>query len=115
MNILNKRAPLKDKLVRANNYPFMNKTLTKSSMTRSRLENKFLKNPNEENKSIYNKQRNYWWKKALDKKNIAGAVLTDLSKAFDCLTHELLTAKLEAYGFSYTPLNIISSYLSGRK
>ena len=45
--------------MRANNSPFMNKMLTKAIMTRSRLKNKFLKNPNEENKSIYNKQRNY--------------------------------------------------------
>ena len=39
------------------------------------------------------------WRKALDEKKVAGAVLTDLSKAFDCLSHELLIAKLEAYGF----------------
>ena len=39
------------------------------------------------------------WKKALDKKQCAAAVLTDLSKAFECLNHELLIAKLEAYGF----------------
>ena len=33
------------------------------------------------------------WKKALDKKNLAGALITDLSKAFDCLNHKLLIAK----------------------
>ena len=32
------------------------------------------------------------WKKALDNKKVAGALLTDLSKAFDCL-HDLLIAK----------------------
>ena len=39
------------------------------------------------------------WKKALDGKGTAGAILTDLSKAFDCLNHNLLIAKMAAYGF----------------
>ena len=55
------------------------------------------------------------WKKALDKREVAGALLTDLSKAFDCLNHELLIAKLDAYGFDYSSLSLIFSYLSGRK
>ena len=55
------------------------------------------------------------WRKALDKRNFAGALLTDLSKAFDCLNHELLTAKLDAYGFDHTALTYIDSYLTGRK
>ena len=55
------------------------------------------------------------WKKGLDKRDIAGALLTDLSKAFDCLNHELLIAKLEAYGFEYTSLSFIFSYLTDRK
>ena len=55
------------------------------------------------------------WRKALDKRNIAGALLTDLSKAFDCLNHELLIAKLEAYGFNHLSLAFIYSYLSDRK
>ena len=59
MNILNKHAPMKEKLIRANNSPFMNKTMSKAIMTTSRLKNKFLKNPTEENKINYNKQRNY--------------------------------------------------------
>ena len=59
MNILNIHAPMKEKLIRANYSPFMNKTLSKAFMNRSRLKNRFLKNPNEENKLKYNKQRNY--------------------------------------------------------
>ena len=39
------------------------------------------------------------FKKALDNKNKFGALVTDLSKAFDCLNHDLLVAKLDAYGF----------------
>ena len=48
-------------------------------------------------------------------KKCAAAILTDLSKAFDCLNHELLIAKLEAYGFDKNSLTYIYSYLSERK
>ena len=59
IEILNRHAPLKIKYIRANNSPFMNKILSKAVMTRSRLRNKFLKNPNNENRANYNKYRNY--------------------------------------------------------
>ena len=55
------------------------------------------------------------WKKALDKKDSAGAILTDLSKAFDSLNHGLLIAKLSAYGFDDESLKFIHSYLKERK
>ena len=54
-------------------------------------------------------------KKTLDKGGLAGALLMDLSKAFDCLNHELLIAKLSAYGFSMSALRLIHSYLNERK
>ena len=54
------------------------------------------------------------WKKALDEKKVAGAVLTDLSKAFDCLPHDLLVAKLYAYGFEKSACNFILDYLTDR-
>ena len=54
-------------------------------------------------------------KKTIDNRGVAGAVLTDLSKAFDCLNHELLIAKLNAYGFSKSALMFIHSYLTDRK
>ena len=40
------------------------------------------------------------WKKFLDDKNIIGAVLMDFSKEFDCISYDLLVAKLHAYGLS---------------
>ena len=51
----------------------------------------------------------------LDMKGFAGAILMGLSKAFDCLNHELLIAKLEAYGFSRSALKLVYDYLSNRK
>ena len=54
-------------------------------------------------------------KKALDRGNKYGVLLTDLSKAFDCLVHDLLIAKLDAYGFDYLSLKLINSYLTGRR
>ena len=45
----------------------------------------------------------------------AGALLTDFSKAFDCIDHKLLIAKLHAYGFDNDALKFIYSYLKGRK
>ena len=55
------------------------------------------------------------WKQYLDKNGHAGAVLMDLSKAFDTINHELLIAKLGAYGFNNNALKIIFNYLSDRR
>ena len=52
---------------------------------------------------------------AVDNKKTFGALLTDLSRAFDCLPHDLLVAKLNAYGFSLPALRLVLSYLSNRK
>ena len=53
-------------------------------------------------------------KEAIDRGNRFGALLTDLSKAFDCIDHKLLIAKLSEYGVSSSALNVISSYLKYR-
>ena len=55
------------------------------------------------------------WKKAADKNKVFGAILTDLSKAFDCICHDLLIAKLHAYGLSLPALKMIQDYLMNRK
>ena len=55
------------------------------------------------------------WKKALDQQQSAGGILTDLSKAFDCINHNLLIAKLEAHGFDKNALTFIYDYLKDRK
>ena len=56
---LNYHTRCKQKYVRGNHLPFMNKILSKEIMKRTRLRNKFLKDRNKENKSKYSKQRNY--------------------------------------------------------
>ena len=55
------------------------------------------------------------WKKCLDSNDACGALLTDLSKAFDCLPHSLLIAKLHAYGFDKTSTKYLKDYLSHQK
>ena len=54
------------------------------------------------------------FKEALDKGNSVSAMFMDLSKAFDTLNHDLLMAKVEAYGFSVNSLSYIHSYLNKR-
>ena len=53
-------------------------------------------------------------KEFLDQGGHYGALLTDQSKAFDCIMHDLLIGKLQAYGFDIGSLNFISNYLVGR-
>ena len=42
------------------------------------------------------------WRNKLDNNNVAGTVLTGLSKAFICIPHDLRVAKVDAYGFNRT-------------
>ena len=55
------------------------------------------------------------WKKVLDKGGYICAIFMDLSKAFDTLNHDLLIAKLGAYGFETDALRYMKSYLTNRK
>ena len=54
-------------------------------------------------------------RKSLDSRGTSVAILTDLSKAFDCLLHDLLIAKIHAYGIKKESLNLLFSYLENRK
>ena len=55
------------------------------------------------------------WFPALDKNSVVGTVIMDLSKAFDLIPHDLLLAKLSAYGISTHSLNLLKSYLTNRR
>ena len=54
------------------------------------------------------------YKNSIDNKGFAGALFMDLSKAFDSVNHDLLLAKLNAYGINLDALQLIRSYLSKR-
>ena len=55
------------------------------------------------------------FKKAIREHQSAGAILMDLSKAFDCMPHKLLIAKFKAYGLEDLSIQLVTSYLEGRK
>ena len=55
------------------------------------------------------------WKKSVDNGGTFGALFTDPSNTFDCFSHKLLIAKLDAYGFDKNTLKLVNSYLSNRK
>ena len=53
-------------------------------------------------------------REVLDKRDYAGILLNDLSKAFNCINHELLIAKVHTYAFSLESLTFIQSYLTNQ-
>ena len=59
MTLLDKHLPRKMRYIRANNSPFMNKSLSKAIMFRSKLRNKYTKFKTEEMHIVYKKHRNY--------------------------------------------------------
>ena len=55
------------------------------------------------------------WQKELDNGGFAGTILMDLSKAYDCIPHELLIAKLKCYDIGNGNLRLLLDYLINRK
>ena len=55
------------------------------------------------------------WKESVDNGAAFGALMTRLYNLFDCLHHELLIAKFDAYGFAIKSVKSIQQYLSNRK
>ena len=53
-------------------------------------------------------------KTARDNKEFCAVILTDLSKTFDCICHDILIPKLNAYGFDRNALKLIYDYLRDR-
>ena len=55
------------------------------------------------------------WQKEIDNHCFLGTILMDLSKAYNCISHELLIARLDSYGVTKSSLKLILNYLSRRK
>ena len=55
------------------------------------------------------------WRRILDQGGICWALFTDFSKTFDCLAHDSILPKAEAYDFINEPLKLINSHLTDRE
>ena len=96
---IQKHAPIKQRYVRANQAPFINKTINKEIMKRSRLRNKFLNTKSDIDRKAYNKQRNLCvslirWEKKNFFNNISTRDITD-NKTFWKTVKPLFTDKIQ--------------------
>ena len=55
------------------------------------------------------------WKESMDSGGVCGTLMTDLSKGLDCLHHDQLIAKFDAYGFDLKSLRLVQQYLANRR
>ena len=55
------------------------------------------------------------WKRGIDTGAFVSDLFMNLSKAFDTINHDLMLAKLKAYGFSNNALDLMHSYIKNRK
>ena len=142
--MLDQHAPRKQKYARGNHMPFMNKksqmkswkelslrpVIILSNMSRiferiifrqisnyiesflSKYQCGFRKGYSVQHCFLFMLEK---WKRAIDNGKVFGILSTNLSKAFDYLSHELLLVKLHAYGFSILALRLVYSYLVNRK
>ena len=55
------------------------------------------------------------WRASLDQNGTCAALLTDLSKAFDCLPHDVLIVKIHVHGCDLPSLNLLNCYLRNRR
>ena len=82
LKVLEEHAPMKKKVLRANDKPYMTKALRKAIMRRSTLKSKFLKNKSDENLKAFKKQKNYT-NRLLKKEQIKYWGNLDLKKYLD--------------------------------
>ena len=54
-------------------------------------------------------------RKVLDKRGFSGLLLTDFSKAFDCIDRELLISKLHPYSFNIKSLELKAIFMTESK
>ena len=55
------------------------------------------------------------WRKALDNNPLTEAGFIDISKAFDCIPHDLSITKLHGYGLGFNTVTFLFTYFKGRK